>query len=68
MTKYNIYIGVNCTQSDQPKLPSNSGISLYTGIICISGHISPKNGIQTSAFYPTMHENIGSILVPGVQV
>jgi len=38
-------MGVNCIQSDQPKSPSNSSISLYTSIICISGHIIPKNGI-----------------------
>ena len=68
MTKHNIYIGVNCTQLDQPKPHSNTSISLYTSIICISGHIIPKNDIQTSAFHPTMHEKIESILVPGVQV
>ena len=68
MTKHNIYIGVNCTQSDQPKLPSNSSISLYVSIICISEHIIPKNGIQILAFHPMTHENIESILVPGVQV
>ena len=68
MTKHNIYIGVNCTQSDQPKPHSNSSISLYTSIKCISGHIFPKNGIQTSAFHPTTHDNNESILVPGMQV
>ena len=68
MTKHNIYIGVNCTRSDQPKPHSDSSISLYTSIIYISGHIIPKNGIQTPAFHPTTHENIESILVPGVQV
>ena len=68
MSKRKIYIRVKCTQSDQPKPPSNSSISLYTSIICILGHIIPKNGIQTSVFHPTMHENIESILVPGVQV
>ena len=68
MTKHNIYIGVNCTHSDQPKPPSNSSISLYTSIICISGHIFPKNDIQTSAFHPMTHDNNESILVPGVQV
>ena len=68
MTKHNIYIGVNCTQSDQPKPHSNSSISLYTSIICISGHIFPKNDIQTSAFHPTTHDNNEFILVPGVQV
>ena len=67
-TKHNIYIGVNYTSSDQPKSPNNSGISLYTSITCISGYIIPKNGIQTSAFHSTMHENIESILVLGVQV
>jgi len=50
------------------KTPSNSSINLYTSIICISGHIIPKNSIQTSAFHPTMHENIESILMPNVQV
>jgi len=68
MTKHNIYIGINCTQSTQSKPPSSSNINLCTSIICISGHIIPKNGIQTSAFHPTMHESIESILVPGVQV
>ena len=52
MTKHNIYLGVNCTYSDQPKPPSNSSISLYTSIIGVSGHIIPKNGIQASAFTP----------------
>ena len=66
MTKLKICIGVNCTQLGQPKPPSNSSISLYTSIICISGHIIPKNGVQTLAFHPTTHENIESILVPGV--
>ena len=68
MTKHKTYIGVNCTQSDHLKPPSNSSINLYTSIICISGHIIPKNGIQTSAFHPTTHENIESFLVTGVQV
>jgi len=67
MTKHNIYIRVNCTLSEQPKPPSNSSINLYTSVICISGHIIPKNDIQTSAFHPTTHENIESILVPHVQ-
>ena len=68
MTKHNIYIRVNYTRSDQPKPYSDSSISLYTSIIYISRHIVPKNGIQTPAFHPTMHENIESILVPGVQM
>ena len=68
MTKHKIYIGVNCAQSDQPKPLSNSSISLYTSIICISGHVIPKNGIQTSDFHPTTQGIIESILVPGVQV
>ena len=67
MTKQNIYNRGNCTCSDQPKPPSNSSIRLYTSIMCISGHI-PKNGIQTSIFHPTTHENIESILVSSVQV
>ena len=50
------------------KTPSNSSISLYTSIKCISGHIFPKNDIQTSAFHPMTHDNNESILVPGVQV
>ena len=66
MAKHNIYIGINCTRSDQPKPHSDSNISLYTSIICFSGHIIPKNGIQISAFHPTTHENIESILVPSV--
>ena len=64
MTKHNIYIRVNCTCSDQPKPPSNSSIRLYTSIMCISGHFILKNGIRTSIFHPTMHENNESILVP----
>jgi len=61
MTKHKIYMGVSCIHSDQPKSHSNSSISF-------SGHIIPKNGIQTSAFHPTMHKNIESILMPSVQV
>jgi len=68
MTKHKIYMGVNCTQSNQPKPSNNSGISLYTSIICILWYIIPKNDIQTSTFHPTTHKNIESILVPGVQV
>ena len=68
MTKHNVYIRVNCTRLDQPKPHSDSSISLYTSIICISGYIIPKNGFRTSAFYPTTHENIEFILVPNVQV
>ena len=63
MTKQNIYNRVDCTRSDRPKPPSNSSISLYTSIICISGHIIPDNGIQTSAFHPTTYENNEFILV-----
>jgi len=68
MTKHKIYMGANCTQLDHLKPPSNSSISLYTCIVCISGLFFPKNGIQTSAFHPMTHKNIESILVPGVQV
>ena len=64
MPKHNIYIRVNCTCSDQPKPASNSSISLYTNIICISGYIIAKNDIQTSAFHPTTYANNESILVP----
>ena len=63
MTKQNIYIRVNCTRSDQPKPSINSSISLYTSIICISGHIIPNNGIQTPAFHPTSYENNETIMV-----
>ena len=68
MIKHKIYMGANCTQSDQPKRPSNSSISLYTCIVCISGLFTPMNGFQTSAIHATMQENIESTLVPGVQV
>jgi len=58
MKKHKIYIGINCAQLDQPKPPRNSSTSLYTSVICISGHIIPKNGIQTLAFHPSTQENI----------
>jgi len=52
MTKPKTYIGVNCTQLNRPNHPSNSSISLYSSIVCISRFFIPGNDIQTSNFSP----------------
>jgi len=68
MTKHNIYIGVNCTHSDQPKSPSNSSISLYTSIIYIFRIHHPKEWHPDISFSPHHAWKHWICLMPGVQV